>query len=426
MSYLAEQNLIGSLLMDSDSISQVNEILTADMFSNPLLGRIYFEYQRAYDSNEAVTLPKLVQNINDYPQQIILDEIKECTVKTPTSVQIKEHAKVIMLEHKAQIFLQMLNRIQVDPANIDKQISQLAADLELLNETGAVSDLEGISDITGECMGAYFIDNDNKKIYLGFDKLDDILGGLEGGDMIVIAARPAVGKSAFVTQIALHIAMKNKKVAFFNLEMEKKQVYERFVVELSKIELTRLKRATRFVNDEYDRFKYANDTLLALDTLDVSTGQKSVSEIRSRVRHRGYDIIIIDYLQLLKADSSYRGNRYAEVGAISKAIKALAMELNIPIIALSQLNRASEQKETREPSMAEIRESGDIEQDASVILLMWNTDIDDRRKKCVKVEKQRQGKTGKVNMRFNGEYMKFEEVENGDWDNDLLDDNPFA
>ena len=125
----------------------------------------------------------------------------------------------------------------------------------------------------------------------------------------------------------------------------------------------------------------------------------------------GYDVIIIDYLQLLKADTTYRGNRYAEVGAISKAIKALAMELDIPINALSQLNRVSEMRETKEPTMAELREAGDIEQDASVIILMWNLSQDDKSKKGCKVEKQRQGQTGKVVMNFNGDLMKFEETD---------------
>ena len=123
-----------------------------------------------------------------------------------------------------------------------------------------------------------------------------------------------------------------------------------------------------------------------------------------------YDIIIIDYLQLLKADTTYRGNRTSEVGEISRAIKSLAMELNIPIIALSQLNRASEGRETKEPSMSELREAGNIEQDASVIILMWNLDENDRSKKGCKVEKQRQGECGKVAMNFNGGLMRFEET----------------
>ena len=124
----------------------------------------------------------------------------------------------------------------------------------------------------------------------------------------------------------------------------------------------------------------------------------------------GYDIIIIDYLQLLRADKTYRGNRYAEVGAISKAIKALAMELNIPIIALSQLNRASEMRYEKEPTMSELREAGDIEQDASVIILMWELSQKDKTIKGCKIEKSRQGETGKITLKFNGDLMRFVET----------------
>ena len=158
--------------------------------------------------------------------------------------------------------------------------------------------------------------------------------------------------------------------------------------------------------------------------------QQAVSEIRSESRHMGYDIIIIDYLQLLKSDKEYRGNRYAEVGAISKAIKALAMELNIPIIALSQLNRVSEARDTKEPTMAELREAGDIEQDASVIMLLWNISNDDKSKKGCKVEKQRQGQTGSVVLHFNGDLMRFEESKESvkeaqEWSKSVDDDCPF-
>ena len=173
------------------------------------------------------------------------------------------------------------------------------------------------------------------------------------------------------------MAANGKRVGFYNLEMQEKQVYERFVVAQSGIGLTRLRRAKKFLGDEEERFKKANKTLLERDNIVITTGSKSMSEIRSESRHMGYDVIIIDYLQLLKPDKSYWGNRYAEVGAISKAIKSLAMELNIPIIALSQLNRVSEARETKEPTMAELREAGDIEQDASVIILLWNVSQED-------------------------------------------------
>ena len=142
----------------------------------------------------------------------------------------------------------------------------------------------------------------------------------------------------------------------------------------------------------------------------ISSGTKSVSEIRNECRHQELDCIIIDYLQLVRADTRYQ-SRASEVGAISKAIKALAMELNVPIIALSQLNRTSEMRETKEPTMGELREAGDIEQDASIIILLWNLDNEDKTRKGLKVDKNRQGELGKIVYRFDGNEMRFQETE---------------
>ena len=288
-----------------------------------------------------------------------------------------------------------------------------------------------LAEITRENKDKYFKEREVKPIYLGFPKLDELLGGLEGGDMIVIGARPAVGKSALVTQITSNLAKQGKRIGFYNLEMQNKQVYERFVVSESGIGLTRLRRAIRFLGDEEERFNKANETLEKAENIVITSGgAKSVNDIRAESKHMDYDIIIIDYMQLLKADTTYRGNRAAEVGEISRSIKNLAMELNIPIIALSQLNRVSEMKETKEPTMAELREAGNIEQDASVIMLMWNLDNEDKTKKGCKVEKNRQGNTAKVVMKFNGDLMRFEETnetvkESSGWKS-LNDDNPFS
>ena len=289
---------------------------------------------------------------------------------------------------------------------------------------------KSLPEIIKENMNNYFCDREEDRLYVGFSKLDDLLGGLEGGDMIVIGARPGVGKSALVTQITSNMAANGKRVGFYNLEMQEKQVYERFVVAQSGIGLTRLRRAKKFLGDEEERFKKANKALLERDNIVITTGSKSMNEIRSESRHMGYDVIIIDYLQLLKPDKSYRGNRYAEVGAISKAIKSLAMELNIPIIALSQLNRVSEARETKEPTMAELREAGDIEQDASVIILLWNVSQEDNSRKGCKIEKQRQGKLGKEILRFDGDLMRFVESdgtvkEAQEWAKVKDDDCPF-
>ena len=277
-------------------------------------------------------------------------------------------------------------------------------DLEALKESDTVK-IHGLGEVVDTVSGNYFTDPEQSILYTGLPKLDDTLGGLEGGDVIVIGARPAVGKSAFATQIAMNLAKSKKQVALYNLEMSDKQVYERLLSRNSGIGLTRIRRARDFLGDEKARFERANESLRTIP-LFIRSGSVSVSQIRNECRHLDLDCIVIDYIQLIRSDVRYQ-SRASEVGAISKAIKALAMELHIPIIALSQLNRVSEMRQNKEPTMGELREAGDIEQDASIILLMWNI-VDD--KKGLKVEKNRQGVLSSEVLRFNGDNMEFIET----------------
>ena len=432
MSYIAEQQVIGSLLMDNGCMSDIYGLLESDMFFDRYLAQIYREFQRAYDRGCKLTIPDIEQKLrsDDFPSELIIQILSNCLLSTTTSAYIKENANVIVNDYKAHRLNNFLNTIKVSPANLKEQIRALQEELEVLQDKQQEKS-KTLAEIAKENKCNYFKEREVKPLYLGFDKLDELLGGLEGGDMIVIGARPAVGKSALVTQITSNLAKQGKRIGFYNLEMQNKQVYERFVVSESGIGLTRLRRAVKFLGDEEERFNKANEALEKSENIVITSGgAKSVSDIRSESRHMDYDIIIIDYMQLLKAETTYRGNRAAEVGEISRSIKNLAMELNIPIIALSQLNRVSETKDTKEPTMAELREAGNIEQDASVIMLMWNLDTNDRTKKGCKVEKNRQGNTGKVVMRFNGDLMKFEEtnenVEEASGWKSINDDNPFS
>jgi replicative DNA helicase len=231
--------------------------------------------------------------------------------------------------------------------------------------------------------------------------------------MIVIGARPSVGKSALVTQIATYMVKQGKRVGFYNLEMKDQQIYERLLAAESGIGIKRIKRALAFTGDEQERFDKANEVIRGYKDLVINTGAKKISDIRAESRHMNYDIIIIDYMQLILPEDRYKGSRFAEVGQISHEIKALAMEFNIPVIALSQLNRLSAVKETKEPTMAELRESGDVEQDASIIMLMWNL-TEDRTVKGLKVDKNRQGEVGKEKLNFEGNFMRFTE-DSSEW-----------
>lgn len=412
MSFMAERTVIGSLLTNQECMSEIYGILEPQMFTDELLGKVYHEYQRAFDRGYSLTLPMIEQNLRSdtFHSDVIIGKLTDCMRENFTSSTVKQNAMVVENDYKAYLSDKMLSAIKITPSNLKSQIGALQSVVDLL-QNGKQSTSKSLAEIVKENKDNYFREKDVKPLNIGFDKLDDLLGGLEGGDMIVVGARPAVGKSAFVTQITSNLAKQGKRIGFYNLEMQNKQVYERFVVNESGIGLTRLRRAVTFLGDEKERFEKANERLAKADNIIItSAGAKSVGDIKAESKHMDYDIIIIDYLQLLKADNTYRGNRAAEVGEISRAIKNLAMELNIPIIALSQLNRASMGRDDKEPTMSELREAGNIEQDASVIMLLWNLDENDKTRKGCKIEKNRQGECGKIVMKFNGDTMQFEET----------------
>ena len=372
MSTLEERSVIGCLLMDNGQIHKIYDTLKPEMFSDPLMRDIYREIVKAYDIGQPSNLVTITQAVecDTFPREHIGQVLKECVLLPITSRQIGSYADSLAKEYKARELKRLVSNMRITAADVNTQIADLLRELEALKKNEK-SRARQLSAIVGEYQDQYFKEQTEDKLYTGFSKLDDITGGLEGGDMIVIGARPGVGKSAFISQIILE--------------------------------------AKRFLGDEQERFQKANDALGKMAIL-ISSGAKSVSEIRNECRHHELDCIIIDYLQLVKADIRYQ-SRASEVGAISKAIKALAMELNIPIIALSQLNRVSEIRETKEPTMGELREAGDIEQDASIIILLWNLDTEDISRKGLKVDKNRQGELGKIVYRFDGGEMKFIETD---------------
>ena len=410
MSDLAEKSVIGCLLMDNKELYKIYDILKPDMFHEPVLKEIYREIVKMYDIGQPANLVTITQAVESesYTRQYIGQVLKECALLPLTSAELKSYGNSIVKDYKAETLRKILSQTQVSAAGVEYQIADLIQELEALKRSEK-SKSKKLSTIVEDYEDQYFREKEEAKLYTGFPKLDDITGGLEGGDVIVIGARPGVGKSAFTSQIILEMAKAGKRIGFYNLEMSEKQVYERLLSNQSGIRLNRIRRAIQFLGNEKERFDKANRTLERMDIL-VSSGTKSVSEIRNECRHQELDCIIIDYLQLVRADTRYQ-SRASEVGAISKAIKALAMELNVPIIALSQLNRTSEMRETKEPTMGELREAGDIEQDASIIILLWNLDNEDKTRKGLKVDKNRQGELGKIVYRFDGNEMRFQETE---------------
>ena len=405
----AEQGVIGCVLIDNNSLYDVYNKLKPEMFASDFAQDCYAEMIAMYDRGENVNILSLSQALESrkLDPNDIRACLKDCISSAPTSVMMKSYADSVIKMWRSRKAKELFYHISFAPKDIDNTIPEVLARLEELRGNKEVRS-KSLKQIVKENKDNYFNENVGKNLVkTGFYKLDDCLGGLEGGDITIIGARPGVGKSAIVTQIIGQMAKKGYRVGYFNLEMNESQVYERFVSRLAELSLTRVRRAKSFLGGEEEAFNKANEEMAGYDVI-ISTGSKSVSEVKAESRHQRFDAIIIDYLQLIKADRKY-ANRASEVGDISKSIKGLASELHVPIILLSQLNRVSEQNETKEPTMAELRESGDIEQDASNIILMWNVSDKNRSFKGLKVEKQRQGETMKEGLQFDGEHMSFRE-----------------
>lgn len=403
-----EKQVIGSILMEPECIAKVYGILKPEMFTNEFYADTYQKMLAMYDMGEQISVITLSNALEsqERDKRYISSALAVTVKETDSSAFIEHCANELITEYKSKQVQRLLSSTSYLPNDIEKSIGYLITELEAMRENRD-STCKTMKQIVEEYKSGYFCQKDDNSLRTGFYKLDDKLGGLEGGDVIVLAARPGVGKSAIVTQIIGQMAERGKNVAYFNLEMGESQVYERFLSRLAELELVRVRRAKEFLKDEQSRFDRANDKLMNYNVM-VSTGSKTVGEIKNIARNQKFDCIVIDYLQLVKSERKF-SNRASEVGEISKSIKALAMELKVPIILLSQLNRTSEHTENKEPEISELRESGDIEQDASIIILLWNISKDSHKAKGLKIGKNRQGELGKIGYEFDGEHMMFRE-----------------
>lgn len=409
MGSLAEKTLIGYLITDNQRITDAINVISREMFTIPIYGDIFQamidNFSEKVECNIVSLQPILLEK--GYDDEAVNTNLFNAVADLDFSIGFKSCIEVVRDAYKAKVLGEKFNYKMQGTNEVNDVIKQMITELEVLlgdNKQEVVS----VAEMVDRNMDKYFKPGvDKQKVFFGLNKLDEYVGGVEGGDVVVLAARPAVGKSAMALQIVEYNALNGKKVCYINLEMQEKQIYERMLAKASKIDMLRIRNAVAFLNDEEEKFKSGNEKLKAFENIHVRNGSARVSDVRSCVKNGKYDLVVIDYLQLVKPDKGRGSNRYAEVGDISRGIKDIAMDYDVPIIALSQLNRASEGKEDKEPTMSELRESGDIEQDASVIIMLWNSDVNDKSKKRIKVDKARQGKLGSEDIIFNGSSMTF-------------------
>lgn len=417
----SEETVIGCLLKGDVKISSI-PFLKAEHFADSLLGEVFSIFVRSAERGETENIQTISEKVADIPGIPLADIMTRLAAlyrDLLTDTVFVRCAESVFRDFRKRTATAILSNASFSFENLDSELEALIAELTSLR-TQDVGDMGmSVAEMALLYRDAYPKELSEVGIQTGIKGLDKLLGGTNGGDLCFIGARPSAGKSAFANQLSRQFAKEKKKVGFFNLEMQRDSVYERLLSNQAKVSLSRIRGAMKPDVDEEERLDRANLALQKVTNIIFYTGTFTAEKIRMIVERDKLEVVIIDYMQLVKSTSRY-SNRASEVGEISHAIKAIAMDFNIPIFPLVQLNRAVEMRDDKEPTLSDIRESGDIEQDASQVIFLWTVpnkeDKDDTSLKGCRVAKNRNGQLGTVMLHFKGDEMRFEEV--------LLDGEP--
>ena len=424
----AEQAVIGAMLMDKDAILTSSEIISGEDFYQNVYGIIFEAIVEIYNEGKPVDLITLQTRLKekDVPSEISsLEFVRDLVTAVPTSANVKYYAEIVAEKAMLRRLIKLNEEIEnmcylgKEPMEAVLEITEKKVfELVQKRNTGdfvpikqvvlnALDKIEAASKTSGSVTG----------IPTGFLDLDYKTAGLQPSDLILVAARPSMGKTAFVLNIAQHVAFKaNKSVAIFSLEMSKEQLVHRLFALEPQVDAQSLRTGNLKENDWEKLIESAGiigrSNLIIDDTPGIS-----ISELRSKCRkfklEQGLDLIIIDYLQLMTGRVGGRSeSRQQEISEISRALKGVARELNVPVIALSQLSRAVEQRPDHRPMMSDLRESGAIEQDADVVMFIYrddyyNKDTELKNVAEIIIAKQRNGAIGTINLTWLPQYTKF-------------------
>ncbi len=424
----AEKSVLGSMLMDRDAIVEAEDILVKEDFYQRQYGILFEAMVELYREGKAVDLVTLQEKLKekDLPEAFGgLDFFRDLVETVPTSANIRQYAQIVHDKATLRGLIKVTEDISNDcylgkedtPTILEKTEKNIFDLLQNRNKMSdyvpiqqvvlnALNDIEEASKTKGRVTG----------IATGFTDIDNKLTGLHAGELILIAARPAMGKTAFALNIAQHAAFRdNHKVAMFSLEMSKEQLVTRLIASESMVDSQQI-RTGDLRDSEWEKL-LEGAALIGNSQMIIDDTATTLAEIRSKCRKfkqsYGIDMVVIDYLQLMTGSNIRRNeSRQQEISEISRGLKVLARELEIPIIALSQLSRAVEQRQEKKPMLSDLRESGAIEQDADVVMFLYrdeyyNPDSEKKNLAEVIVAKQRSGSTGSVELVWLGQYTKF-------------------
>ena len=426
----AEQSVIGSMIMDNEAILAASEVLKPDDFYEKRLGILYEAMTELFAEAKPVDLVTLKEKLTekDVPAELYSIEFLSNLVKAvPTSANVRYYANIVkeksVLRSLIKVTETITNDCYLDKEKLDTLLEETERKVfDIVQKRGA-TDFTPIHEIVINSLDKIEAASKNKGsvtgIATGFYDLDYKTAGLQPSDLILIAARPSMGKTAFVLNIAEHVAVKNKiPTAIFSLEMSKEQLINRILSMNSRVDAQAIR--TGNLNDSdwvslMESARLVGESGLIID----DTPGISIMELRSKCRkykaEHGLSLVIIDYLQLMTG-SGKSESRQQEVSEISRSLKALAREIQCPVVALSQLSRAVEQRPDKRPMMSDLRESGAIEQDADVIMFIYRDDYYNKESEEAGISeiiigKQRNGPTCTVKLAWQAQYTKFANLE---------------
>ena len=434
----AEQSVLWSRLIDKDGFIVIGDILIHEDFYDESNAKIYDVMFELYRLSKPIDLITVREKLDD---KKLLDAVwgisylAELTEIVPTSANIFEYAQIVKNKSVLRRLIKSGNEIISLGYQEDELINELLEKAEKsifwVTQTFIKNKLVHITDILTQRYEEFAEIHENPalvtehRLQTGFSNMDHKLTGLKGGDMVIVAARPSMWKTALAMNLAQNIGYNKKSVAIFSLEMSKEQLTDRMIASAMGIDSWKLQK-WELEDDEFAKIGEAMEKLSAADIyIDDSAGWNLI-DLKSKARRlkmeSRLDLIIIDYLQLMSNGNSM--NRVQEVSEISRGIKSLARELDVPIIALSQLSRAVESRPDKRPVLSDLRESGSIEQDADIVMMIYREDYYDEftEKKWVTeifIRKNRNGPTGTVQLMFQPKNQKFVEIENNMWEGEF-------
>ncbi|MFA5933387.1 MAG: replicative DNA helicase [Microgenomates group bacterium] len=423
----AEQSLLGALLIDKDAVIKIAEIVAPHHFyRSEQHGKIYEAILNLYDKREPIDLVTVTEKLRQGESLDIVGGsayLSTLVNIVPTSAHIEHYARIIK-EHAIRRGLISQATKLVETAydesvpvptlleNAEQGIfslsqASLKRDFVPLKDLLTVSfdRLDELQKTSGKLRG----------VPTGFKDLDNKLAGMQESNLIIFAARPGQGKTSFVLNVAEHVAVKaGMPVGIFSLEMSQEELVDRIIVSKSEIEAWKLKTGKLDDND-FDRISHAYGELAEAPLFIDDTPGVSLADIRTKARRlqmeHGLKLLIVDYLQLIHGRG--QENRVQEVSEISQGLKNLARELKVPVLCVSQLSRAVESRGSRRPQLADLRESGAIEQDADVVMFIYREDADNMKDTTLDIQKHRNGPTGEIKLMFIPEKVKFYGMERG-------------